>query len=161
MNKCIIKWKKLADEAIIPTKRKEDAGFDIYTIETDVVLKPHEKHLFSTGLAYSISDGYWLMAADRGSTGSKGLHIHCGICDNGYRGEIFICICNDNDYPVLFTNNAGTNSNMATYPISKAIAQLIPMPLLEVDSSEITDDEWNLACANSERGSGALGSSGK
>ena len=100
-----IKWHKLNDKAIIPTKREEDAGFDIYTIEDDVLLNPGEKRLFSTGLAAAPEKGWWLLAYDRGSTGSKGIHTHCGVVDNGYRGEIFICLCNDNPMtPVLFTS---------------------------------------------------------
>ena len=99
-----IKWHKLNDKAKIPTKRDEDAGFDIYTIEDNVLLMPGEKYLFSTGLAVAAEPGYWLMAMDRGSTGSRGLHIHCGVVDNGYRGELFICLCNDNNYNAAFLN---------------------------------------------------------
>ena len=67
-----IKWHKINEKAQIPTKRDEDAGFDIYTIETNVLLMPGEKHLFSTGLTVAATEGYWLIAMDRGSTGSRG-----------------------------------------------------------------------------------------
>ena len=158
-----ILWHKLTPNATIPTKRAEDAGFDIYTTETDVLLQPHEKHLFKTGLAYWIDKEHWLMGVDRGSTGSRGLHIHCGICDQGYRGEIFICICNDNDFPVHFSSSAVSISmkdHVLEYPTVKAIAQLIPMPLLPVESAE-AGDEWEELCHDSERGATKLGASGK
>ena len=158
-----ILWHKLTPDAIIPTKRAEDAGFDIYTTETDVLLRPHEKHLFKTGLTYWIDKEHWLMGADRGSTGSRGLHIHCGICDQGYRGEIFVCICNDNDFPVHFSSSAASISmkdNVLEYPTKKAIAQLIPMPLLPVESAEV-GEEWEELCHDSERGATKLGASGK
>ena len=158
-----ILWHKLTPDATIPTKRAEDAGFDIYTTETDVLLQPHEKHLFKTGLAYWIDKEHWLMGADRGSTGSRGLHIHCGICDQGYRGEIFVCICNDNDFPVHFSSSAASISmkdHVLEYPTTKAIAQLIPMPLLPVESAE-AGEEWEELCYDSERGSTKLGASGK
>lgn len=158
-----ILWHKLTPNATIPTKRVEDAGFDIYTTETDVLLQPHEKHLFKTGLAYWIDKEHWLMGVDRGSTGSRGLHIHCGICDQGYRGEIFICICNDNDFPVRFSSSAASISmkdHVLEYPTAKAIAQLIPMPLLPVESAE-AGDEWEELCHDSERGATKLGASGK
>ena len=158
-----ILWHKLTPNATIPTKRVEDAGFDIYTIESDVLLRPHEKHLFKTGLAYWIDKEHWLMGVDRGSTGSRGLHIHCGICDQGYRGEIFICICNDNDFPVHFSSSAASISmkdHVLEYPTAKAIAQLIPMPLLPVESAE-AGDEWEELCHDSERGVTKLGASGK
>ena len=158
-----ILWHKLTPNATIPTKRVEDAGFDIYTTESDVLLQPHEKHLFKTGLAYWIDKEHWLMGVDRGSTGSRGLHIHCGICDQGYRGEIFICICNDNDFPVHFSSSAASinmKDNVLEYPTTKAIAQLIPMPLLPVESAEV-GDEWEELCHDSERGATKLGASGK
>jgi len=164
-----IKWHKLNDKAIIPTKREEDAGFDVYTIEDNVVLQPFEKRLFSTGIAAAPEKGYWLMAFDRGSTGSKGIHTHCGIIDNGYRGEIFICLCNDNkDLPVLFTSSVDKVERctitpygmVLCYPTSKAIAQIIPMVQPIVESFEVNDEEWTNEL-NTERGAGKLGASGK
>lgn len=183
-------WYKLKPQAIIPTKCSENAGFDIYTIEENVTLEPHSQHLFSTGLAAVVEEGWWLRAEDRGSTGSKGLHIHCGVVDNGYRGEIFICLNNDNPYPVKFTNaeEPGIHKHQETqmitrknsdglvlavyetklvdvidylvYPTSKAIAQLVLIPQPDVYSRELTVEEWE-AEKITERGEGKLGSSGK
>lgn len=172
-----IKWYKMNEKAKIPTKRKEDAGFDIYTIEDEVVLMPLESHLFATGLGAIADPGYWLFARDRGSTGSKGLHTQCGIIDNGYRGEIFICICNNNPYPVKFTNqidkvvkkrneflfdNNGDEymGDVLFYPISKAIAQIIPIQQPDVDSREISKEEWEQNL-DTQRGTSKLGDSGK
>ena len=178
MNELSIKWKILNPAAIVPTKRDEDAGFDIYTIEEGITLFPNEKHLFKTGLAYAIDSGYWLLAFDRGSTGSNGIHTHCGICDNGYRGEIFICLNNDNSYPVRFTKNVNKITledveedlifddegniyhKILLYPTSKAIAQLIPMKQFKTNCSIATDEEWE-ELKNTERGISALGASGK
>ena len=117
--------------------------------------------MFSTGLGYVIKGNYWLMAFDRGSTGSKGLHVHCGVCDKDYRGEVFICIKNDNPYAVKFSSVetpgfrkhkdsitveeiiAGSNAHVLkmkevevidylVYPTSKGIAQLIPVEMPEI-----------------------------
>lgn len=172
-----IYWHKLNDKAIIPTKRDEDAGFDIYTIEDNILLMPFEKRLFKTGLAAAAESGYWLLAFDRGSTGSRGIHTHCGIIDNGYRGEIFICLCNDNPYPVKFTSStakpyfAAKDSYFTTdgiehcgeifyYPTSKAIAQIIPMPQIKTVSYIADDIMWS-QMQDTERGGGKLGDSGK
>ena len=184
-----IKWFKLNPKAKIPTKSKFAAGFDVYTIDEDVVLKPHTNHLFATGLAFFCEEGYWLGVEDRGSTGSKNLHYHCGVLDTDYRGEIFVCINNDNDYPVKFTNNEapgfhtrketrtvekilkGTDTRILSneevsvvdyfvYPVLKAIAQIVPYAMPEVESSEATLEEWE-AAKNTERGEGKLGSSGR
>ena len=173
----IINWYKFNPEAKLPTKRAEDAGFDIYTIEDNVILQPFEKRLFATGLGAAPTPGYWLMAMDRGSTGSRGIHTHCGIIDNGYRGEIFICLCNDNPYPVKFTSKVRKPvfdtsdgcldkdgkqccGEILYYPISKGIAQIIPIPQPEVTSCEVDAAAWEELC-NTERGEGKLGASGK
>lgn len=159
-----IYWHKLDERAVIPSKRPEDSGFDIYTIEDEVTLLPSQKYLFKTGLCYSIDKNHWLLAYDRGSTGSKGIHTHCGICDQGYRGELFICLCNDNDFPVVFTSKVAKvekKDNILYYPTTKAIAQLIPMKL-EYGNCFYADDEmWDMLKENSERGAGKLGASGK
>lgn len=169
MKDLTIYWHKTNAKAKLPTKRDEDAGFDVYTIEDGVALMPHEVKLFSTGLQYAIDGAYWLMAFDRGSTGSRGIHTHCGVLDNGYRGEIFIALCNDNDVPVYFTSTVDKVEEqyitpfgkVLCYPTSKAIAQLIPVPLPMVQTVELTDEEeWQKMC-NTERGEGRLGASGK
>lgn len=165
-NRCKIYWRRLNDKAMVPTKRAEDAGFDIYTIEEDITVPAHSQHLFSTGLAAAVTRGWWLKVEDRGSTGSKGLHCHCGIVDNGYRGEIFICIKNDNAYDVVFTDkeepgfkSAGEKKYLV-YPTAKAIAQLIPIKQPKVISKEADEEEW-AKLSNTQRGGGKLGSSGK
>lgn len=174
-NCCNIIWHKLTDKAIIPTKRLEDAGFDIYTTEDFVFLGPHQQHLFQTGLQVALDFNYWLAIWDRGSTGSKGIHVHCGVVDQGYRDELFICLKNDNDYPIIFT--AATDKiyfedtavvedkvypKVMYYPVSKAIAQAIPILQPIVTSQEVDTVTWNDKFAhNSERGTGKLGSSGK
>lgn len=171
MSHCQIIWHKTNLLARIPTKRNEDAGFDIYTIEDDIWLESGETRLFATGLQYWITPGWWLMGFDRGSTGSKGINLHCGVCDNGYRGELFICLHNDNNYAVHFTSQTDKvqlvteghlwwKKTYLEYPISKGIAQLIPVFQPEVSSRECKPGEWD-SLKDSERGEGKLGSSGK
>lgn len=180
-----IKWFKLDEKAIIPTKEPEAAGFDIYTIEKDFVLEPHSQHAFATGLAFACEEGWWLKVEDRGSNGSKGAHVHCGVLDVDYRGEIFICLNNDNNYPIKFssTEPAGFHTHKEkhqafiknslvyrleevdvvdylVYPSSKAIAQIVPILQPQVESSEMTAEEWE-SFKNTKRGAGKLGSSGK
>ena len=163
------KFKQLHQNAKLPTKRESDSGFDVYTIENEIWLKPHETRMFATGLACAIPTGFWLRAVDRGSTGSKGIHTHCGIIDEQYVGEIFIALNNTNTYPILFTDavkkvcfkRTWYGRKYMCYPISKGIAQLIPEIRAQVDSRWATADEWTNAVENSERGEGKLGASGK
>lgn len=180
-----IKWFKMRPEAQIPYKSHEtDAGLDIYTVDENIVMPPFSQFLFATGLSVVCEPGWWLLVKDRGSTGSKGLHVHCGVIDSEYRGEVFICIKNTNPYEVRFTNNgkAGEHRHSqyydqadadgrytkkevsildyVVYPTSKAIAQIIPIQQPVVESIEMTSEEWDAAC-DTERGAGKLGSSGK
>lgn len=165
----IFKWKTFKSEAKIPSKRASDSGFDIYTVENNVWLKPHQTHLFSTGLGCIIPKGYWLRAVDRGSTGSKGIHTHCGIIDEEYTGEIFIALNNTNNYPILFTDavekvcfkRTWYGRKYMCYPTSKAICQVIPERRVLADSQVATDLEWTNAVRESDRGDSKLGASGK
>lgn len=164
-----LQWKKFNLNATIPTKRKTDVGYDVYTVENNVWLKPHETRLFSTGLGCLIAPEMWLQAADRGSTGSKGIHTHCGIIDEQYMGEIFICLNNTNNFPILFTDEVNKVCFKRTwygrkymcYPVSKAIAQLIPHRNWGTISTECADSMWDAALEASERKDGKLGASGK
>lgn len=177
-----ILWKKLQDNAIIPSKTKENIGYDIYHTNTeDFEIAPHETVMVPTGLAaaiveeefYSVepksSNRFALIAKDRGSTGSIGLHTHCGVIDAGYRGEIFIALSNTNNAPIVFTSKVKKTQKICVgdellkilYPIDKAIAQLIVVESYDFISEEITNDETWIRLCNTERGEGKLGSSQK
>lgn len=158
-----IKWYLMNDKVKMPTKRTTDVGFDVYALE-NTYLGPHTTKMIATGLKAILPSNVWLRAADRGSTGSIGLHTHCGIIDEQYVGEIFIALCNTNDKPLLITDEVEKVINtvdMFYYPITKGIAQLIPEWRLDVNSTIATDDDLINAIYRSERGDGKLGSSGK
>lgn len=96
---------KIKPEAIIPTKKKENAGYDVYAcFDNDyLIIPPHTTKLIPTGIASAICDKYYLGVADRGSTGKLGMKYSAGIIDSGYRGEIFIGITNTNDVPIIIS----------------------------------------------------------
>ena len=91
--------------AIIPTKEKENAGYDIYACFDDdyLIIPPHSTELVPTGIASAISDKYYLGVAERGSTGKIGMKYSAGVIDSGYRGEIFIGLSNINDVPIVIS----------------------------------------------------------
>lgn len=143
-----LKFIKTKDECVVPSKRPCDAGYDIYGIpsleeETSgrYCFAPGEVRMIPTGLATQIPEGYVGIIKERGSTGSKGLSVRCGVIDAGYRGEWFIAINN-------------TTKDVVYYPVEKAIAQVVFVQALDVDWVEENLDE-------SDRGDGCLGSSGK
>ena len=91
-----IKFAKVKPDAIIPSKRDEDMGFDISACfdEDYMVIEPHETKLIPTGLASACDPEYGFLLKERGSTGSKGIALRCGVIDSGYRNEWFICLTN-------------------------------------------------------------------
>ena len=162
-----VKFAKVRPTAIIPTKRDEDAGFDIYAdFEDDfIIIDPHTTTLIPTGIASACNTDYCFILKERGSTGTKGIAQRCGVIDSGYRNEWFVPITNttnkkiaivkkDADY--IFMRNT---SGYTIYPYEKAIAQALIVPVPKVNIEELTYNE--LKEITSDRGMGALGSSGK
>lgn len=188
---------KVKPNAIIPTKKNENAGYDIYACfdEDYIVIPELSTKLIPTGIASAVSDKYYLQVHERGSTGSKGMKYGAGVVDSSYRGEIFICINNVNKREIILSkmpleeliskygkeyygeihipinptkpfdeDNAlwideEENYEPIVYPYEKAIAQLVVHEVPVMDVKEITYEE--LLTIPSERGTGALGSSGK
>ena len=98
---------KVKENAIIPSKEEENAGFDIYACwdgveKKDKIIKPHTTKLIPTGIACALPINYYFQVEERGSTGSKGIKKSAGVVDSGYRGEIFIAISNVNDKYLIF-----------------------------------------------------------
>lgn len=166
-----VKFAKVKPDAIIPTKRDEDMGFDIYACfdEDYIVINPHATKLIPTGLASACDAGYGFLVFERGSTGSKGIARRCGVIDSGYRNEWFIGLTNTTN-KVMFISKLSEEETYKkyygdvmiesfVYPYSKAIAQAIVVPVPKVNREEISYEE--LKEIPSDRGLGALGSSGK
>lgn len=162
-----VKFAKVRPTAVIPTKRDEDAGFDIYANFEDnfIIIDPHTTTLIPTGIASACDTDYCFILKERGSTGTKGIAQRCGVIDSGYRNEWFVPITNttnkkiaivkkDADY--IFMRNT---SGYTIYPYEKAIAQALIVPVPKVNIEELTYNE--LKEITSDRGMGALGSSGK
>ncbi len=163
-----VKFAKVRPDAIIPSKRDEDAGYDIYANfkEDYICITPHETKMIPTGIAGACDTDYCFIAKERGSTGTKGIAQRCGVIDSGYRNEIFIPITNTNSRPLyiikehaLAAAKKEITDHTVVYPYEKAIAQLLIIPVPTVTVSECTYEE--LKAIPSQRGSGSLGSSGK
>ena len=166
-----VKFAKVKEGAIIPSKRDEDAGFDIYACfhEDYMVINPHESKLIPTGIASACSPEYALILRERGSTGSKGIALRAGVVDSGYRNEIFVGLTNTTN-KVLFISKLSEQETYNNYygdvmpksfvyPYTKAIAQVLVVPVPNVTVEEISYEE--LQNIKSARGMGALGSSNK
>lgn len=91
-----IKFAKVKDNAIIPSKNLEDAGYDIYTnFDNDfLIIDSLETLMIPTGIASALPDTHYFQIQERGSTGTKAMKYGAGVIDSGYRGEWFIPITN-------------------------------------------------------------------
>lgn len=153
------------ERAIIPTKRKEDAGYDVYMLPTDepVIVKPGETVSLHTGLKTAFSSDYVLLGRERGSTGTKGLRFGAGVIDSGFRGEILIPINNTSDRDIVLMPEKYSSDksfeDALIYPQTKAIGQLLLVPVIDAEVKEVSAEEYEKF--DSERGEGMFGSSGK
>lgn len=174
------------DTVIIPSKRDEDGGFDIYANfkEDYMVIPPHEVVMIPTGLASAFSPDYRIVLKERGSTGSKGMAVRAGIIDSGFRGYWFVAINNTTNRPIVISKDEHPDlakiydtiypctydsviypfskiacQALVIYPYSKAICQA----LIEENPKTIvtTTSYEKLKEINSERGTSQLGQSGK
>lgn len=159
-----IKFIGLKDDTIIPTKDRGNAGYDIYANfdEENFVIQPHETRLVPTALSTIFLPRYVMLLRERGSTGSRGMALRAGVVDSNYRGEIFVGITNTNDKPLVITKEKDTSAledDYIVYPYTKAIAQAIFVELSHL--TPVKGKAKDLEKHKTNRGKGALGSSGK
>lgn len=156
---------KTHQEAKIPTKRDEDAGWDVYACfdEESIVLQPGEIKLIPTGIASSFSSKYFFnIKHERGSTGVIGLTTLSGVIDSGFRNEWKVVMQNTSNKPIAITKEVTEkviSDDFILYPYSRAICQGTLELSLKVNTKTISYEE--LLKFTSERGTGMLGSSGK
>jgi len=166
----IIKFAKVKDNAIIPSKDDENAGYDIYACfnEDFIIIEPHETKMIPTGIASSCSPEYYFQLLERGSTGTKGIAQRCGVIDSGYRNEWFVPITNTTNKTLVISKPSEKEmldgiklfqENCIIYPYTKAICQAVLLPVPRTIVEEVSYEE--LKAIKSERGDGKLGSTGK
>jgi dUTP pyrophosphatase len=141
----IAKFKKVHPAAQIPVyKTSGAAGCDITCVES-IDIKPGAVGMVRTGLAIEPPVGYFLLIAPRGSLCLK-MHLHMpnsvAIGDADFRGEYLIPL-----------RNAGQQT--ITIPQNERIAQIVFLPYQQLEFLEVS------YLSESERGSGAFGSTGK
>lgn len=166
---------KINSDAIVPTKRDEDAGYDIYaSFSGDYFVIPSLTTVpVPTGVKIGCSKDYYLQVEERGSTGKIGLKKSAGVMDSGYRGEYFILLTNANKKDIIISSKTAEHigdkfkignktyklKNCIIYPKTKAIAQLIVLPVPKMKITEVSLEEFDKF--SSERGTGIYGSSKK
>lgn len=139
--------KKLNPAAQLPLRGSEQAaGYDLRAcLEKDVTIAPGATVLVGTGLAFALPQGYFGgVFARSGLSVKQGLRpANCvGVIDSDYRGECMVALHNDSDTPRTVANG-------------DRIAQLVILPYLAVDFSEVTELD------DTQRGEGGFGSTGR
>ena len=108
------KCKKLDSQAKPPSKSKGDIGWDLSCIEDDSFsivysgnfgeregsncyeLAAGSRHLFKTGIAIELPEGYHGILKPRSGLAVKyGIDVLAGVVDNGWRGDVSICLQNN------------------------------------------------------------------
>ena len=162
-DKVTIGFKRLSDDAILPTKAHQtDSGYDLYANE-DVIIEPGDTAVVKTGIAVELPSGYEAQIRPRsGVTAKTKLRVQLGTIDNGYRGELGVIVDNISpqfcvDSGVNYIDGSPEYYKSTTYKIRKGdrIAQFVIQRLPETVAVEI--DEFS---DDSERGDGGFGSSG-
>ena len=140
----------------IKAQLKGDVGLDVKSIE-DVILRPGETRVVKTGLRVELPAGYEAQVRPRSSVSKKGILIHLGTVDNGYRGEIGVTATNlassgDKNWCEVSLDHP------RTIKIRKndRIAQLVIKKYEEVELIKVQEIE-----SNTERGNKGYGSTGR
>ena len=131
-----------------------DAGLDLkYNPEGEqpVSIEPGQSMILGTGLKFGVPHGYMIQIMNRsGNAAKKQLMVGACVVDSGYDGEVFVNLHNIGSKPQ--TINPGDK-----------IAQAVVIPVVPVRFLETQNDnlyEW-APITISDRGAGALGSTGR
>lgn len=138
-----VKFILVHQNARIPQKSHDDAGFDLFAVE-EFILHPQEYACISTGLCIELPPGTEAQIRPRSGLAAKyGVTVlnTPGTIDAGYRGEIQVIMI---------------NHGKEKFPIHPGmrIAQMVVKPIYDVIFTEA------LLLEESARGEDGLGSSG-
>jgi len=138
-----LKVKRLTATAKLPEKAYfNDAGWDLFSDENDIVLGPGEPIIISTGIAVAVPENYYGRIAEKSGLASKGLQVGGGVVDEKYRGCINV-ICRNVSKQSLTIRKGDKIAQLIVTRISHC-------SLIEVDGFDET-----------ERGDKGFGSSGR
>lgn len=141
-----LRFQILNEAAILPSRAHSgDAGLDLHSAQS-AHIGPGERWQISTGLAVEIPEGHAGFVLPRSGNALRyGISLvnAPGLIDAGYRGEIGVLLQN-NDPAEIFRVEPGDR-----------IAQIVVVPIATLEPVAVD------ALADSERGAGGFGSSGR
>ncbi|MGL5712184.1 MAG: hypothetical protein ACRCX7_02555 [Cetobacterium sp.] len=112
--KTSVKFAREHELVKLPTKRSEDAGYDLYVdpkwlneqADKAVVIYPNQTVMIPTGLRSVIKPSYYAQVQERGSTGVKGMKYGAGVIDSSYRGVWNVVLTNCDRKPIIITTES-------------------------------------------------------
>lgn len=146
-----VKIKKLCEEAVIPGYATPGAaGLDFTAINYEYK-QDIDCHVFGTGLAIEIPEGYVGLCFPRSSNRKTDLYIpNCvGVIDSDYRGEIMFSFKNRDYQPDAIAQLR------KGYELGDRIFQMIIIPYPKINFVEVDK------LSETERGTGGHGSTGR
>lgn len=137
-----LRVKLLHPDAVVPSyAHMSDAGADLVLVE-GAHLAPGQARDFAVGISVEPPIGYFFDIRPRSSTLRKrGLYVHPGTIDNGYRGPLYVYVRNDTEHTVYVEPGA-------------RLAQMVLLPYLQ-PVVEVVDE-----LDDSDRGAAGFGSTG-
>lgn len=137
-----VKVKKINSDAMLPKRAYDsDAGADLFAIERTEIA-PHSPAKVKTGIAIALPRKTAGLIWGKSSVESTGLIVTAGLIDEGYRGEIIICMQNLTDKIQLIEKG-------------QKIAQIVIIPVYYPSFKEAKE------LPSSKRGIFGFGSTGK
>ena len=146
-----IKIKRLSEDAVIPSYAHDtDAGLDFTAISYEYK-EDIDCHVFGTGLALEIPEGYVGLCFPRSSNRKTDLYLtnSVGVIDAGYRGEIMASFKNRDFEPDVIAQLRNG------YEVGDRVFQMIIIPRPYITFVEVDE------LSSTERGEGGHGRTGK
>lgn len=146
-----VKIKRLIEDAVIPTyAHSTDAGLDL-TATSYEYKNELDCHVYGTGLAIEIPEGYVGLIYPRSSNRKTNAYMcnHVGVIDSGYRGEVMLSFKNRDKI-----GNYEIGQLVKPYEIGDKIAQLIIILYPKIEFVEVDE------LSDSDRGEAGHGSTG-
>ena len=120
---------------------------NIQICEEGIVLGPHERVNIPSGIKLEIPHGYAFIAYNKSGVSLKyGLDVGATVVDEDYKGVVHLSLVN-------------TSNDIIKIEYGQKIIQFLLIPVLYDEVVEVNSEE-ELFTRESERGSGAFGSTG-
>jgi dUTP pyrophosphatase len=93
----MLKINLMHKDAKMPTRAyKGDVGLDCYAVE-NTAIPPRGFGEIKLGIALDIPEGYWVHIQTRSSIAKRGVQMHGGVIDEGFKGELSLFTFNHSD----------------------------------------------------------------